>query len=93
MELRINKIIGDNFKGKSHIEVELNYPNASITGENGSGKTTIKDMVSWVLADTDSTLTSNPNVRPEGADDGIVTRVEIGMTIDGKPVSFTKIQK
>lgn len=93
MELIINKIIGDNFKGKSHIEVELHYPNTSITGENGSGKTTIKDMVSWVLADTDSTLTSNPNVRPEGADDGIVTRVELAMTIDDKPVSFAKTQK
>lgn len=92
MEFKLQKIIYENFKGFKTAEFDFAERTCFI-GENGSGKSTVETGFYWVMADTDSELNSNPNVRPQGADDGIVTKVTVIGTFGSKEVTITKIQK
>lgn len=91
MRLEIKRILLDNFKGCSHREIELKG-NTLIKGENGSGKSTIASAVMWLLADTDSNLSKNPNVVPLGQPECNIS-VEIDAEIDGTPIKLKKMQK
>ena len=91
MELKINKIVLDNFRGYSHKEIELK-PFTLIKGQNGSGKSTIFSAVEWVFCDVDSNLVKNPNVVPIGNPECVI-EVKIEATMDEKPVTFGKKQK
>ncbi len=90
--MKLKKLIVENFKGVRSQEFTFSDV-AHIIGENGSGKSTLETAYFWLLADVDSELNSNPNVRPIGADDGIVTKVEGIFDFDGKEVSIVKVQK
>lgn len=90
--MKLKRLIVENFKGVRSQEFTFSDV-THIIGENGSGKSTLETAYFWLLADVDSELNSNPNVRPIGADDGIVTRVEGVFDFDGKEVSIVKVQK
>ena len=90
--MKLKKLIVENFKGVRSQEFTFSGV-THIIGENGSGKSTLETAYFWLLADVDSELNSNPNVRPIGADDGIVTKVEGVFDFDGKEVSIVKVQK
>ena len=92
MEFKLQKIIYENFKGFKTAEFDF-VDRTCFIGENGSGKSTAETGFYWVMADTDSELNSNPNVRPQGADDGIVTKVTVIGMFGSKEVTITKIQK
>ena len=92
MEFKLQKIIYENFKGFKTAEFDF-ADRTCFIGENGSGKSTAETGFYWVMADTDSELNSNPNVRPQGADDGIVTKVTVIGMFGDKEVTITKIQK
>lgn len=81
-----------NFRGIKEKSIKF-ADDMKLIGQNGSFKTTIMAAYFWVMNDTDTDLTANPNVRPENADDGVVTKVTVGLDFDGKEVDFTKIQK
>lgn len=66
--------------------------NARISGVNGAGKSTIADAFYWAMADKDTELRSNPNIRPNDGRECTPT-VSIEFEIDGKPVTVTKMQK
>ncbi|MBR3645844.1 MAG: hypothetical protein IKN54_05450 [Lachnospiraceae bacterium] len=90
MNLKIQKMVLDNFKGIRHKELQFADTN-EITGENGAGKTTIATAYHWVFANTDYDLKSNPNIYPINLEEG-TPLVEIEMTIEGKPVRIRKTQ-
>lgn len=91
--MHLKKLILSNFKGIRDYEVEFGDGINEIKGQNGSGKTTIATMYYWIFADVDYDLNSNPNVRPDSADNGIVTKGEAVIELGGKEISFVKIQK
>ena len=92
MKLVINKIIIDNFKGVKHKELDFEGKSVRILGQNGSSKTTTADAYYWTFADCNYALTKNPAITPLGESE-CVSKVEIEMEIDGKPVTVSKSQK
>ena len=91
--MKLKKIEYENFKGERHRVIEFSDKTTILSGQNGSGKTTAECAYLWSFADVDSELNANPNVRPNGADDGIVTRVISTVMFGDKEVVFEKVQK
>ena len=49
MKLKIARLLIENFKGVTRREIDLDGGNAVISGENGTGKTTVADAYIWAL--------------------------------------------
>ena len=92
MKSIIKSISIQNFKGIKNRKINFNEEVTAILGQNGSGKTTIADAYYWVFTDKDTSLTSNPNIKPLGVEECTPT-VSIIMDIDGKEIEFCKAQK
>lgn len=92
MDLRIERIYLKNFKGITEKEITLNGKSTRISGANGAGKSTLADSFYWLFCDCNTALTKNPPITPIGAEE-CVSRVEMDMTLDGKPLSVAKSQK
>ena len=54
MEIKLNSLILENFKGISYFELNVDGKNASVYGTNASGKTTLADAYFWLLFGKDS---------------------------------------
>lgn len=93
MRMIAKYIIMKNFRGIKDLTVNFNENVTKICGENGLGKTSIPSAWFWVWGNRDYELISNPDVRCNTADDTDVVFVEIGVEIDGKPVTICKRQK
>ena len=92
--MKLKSMAIENFKGCRGAAVNFVDGVTHIDGENGSGKTTIADAWFWVMDDSDYKGHSKPDIRPEGADDGVLTSVELVFTVDGgKDITFKKMQK
>ena len=92
--MKLKSMAIENFKGCRGASVNFVDGVTHIDGENGSGKTTIADAWFWVMDDSDYKGHSKPDIRPEGADDGVLTSVELVFTVDGtKDITFKKMQK
>lgn len=48
-KLRLSRLTLENFKGVDRLEVNLNGANATISGRNGAGKTTVADAYAWLM--------------------------------------------
>lgn len=92
MQARIKSIHLENFKGEKSDTYQFDGKNVSIIGQNGAGKTTLFTAYMWLMADKDSDLKSNPNIRPLDTEE-CTPRVEVVFDIDGKEVTAAKIQK
>ena len=92
MKTTIKSITLIDFKGVVGTETYNLFEKTKISGKNGLGKTTISDAFYWVMADKDTELRSNPNIRPNDGRECTPT-VTIEFEIDGKPVTVTKMQK
>lgn len=92
MELKIKSIELTNFKGIQHKKIDFNGDSVKILGQNGAGKSTLADSVYWTFANCNSMLINNPPINPVGAAESI-SKVEIELSIDGKPCTVTKYQK
>lgn len=89
--MQIKKIILSQFKGISNAEFAFDG-NIIISGQNGSGKTTVADSYFWLFTDKDYSLKSSPEVHPDFLE-GSEPSVEIICDIDGREISFRKFQK
>jgi len=89
--MQIKKIILSQFKGITNAEFTFDG-NTVISGQNGSGKTTVADAYFWLFTDKDYSLKSNPEIHPDFLEESEPS-VEIVCDIDGKEVSFRKFQK
>lgn len=92
MELRINKIRLENFKGIKKKEIVFDGKSAKLCGANGTGKTSTYDAVLFVFTSVNSKLVNNPPVTPIGASE-VLTSVEIECTLDDKPLKVGRTQK
>jgi len=92
MQARIKSLHLENFKGVKFATYQFDGKNVSAIGQNGAGKTTIFTAYMWLMADKDSDLKSNPNIRPLDTEE-CTPRVEVVFDIDRKEVTTAKIQK
>lgn len=92
MKATIKRITLENFKGVKSATYDFDGKNVSVKGQNGAGKSTIFDAYMWVMADKDSELKSNPDIRPLGVEE-CTPSVEIVFDVDGKEVTVEKLQK
>lgn len=94
-ELRIKRIILENFKGFK--QYTMDFGNVTrIAGQNGLGKSSLATAIMWTLFGVDYNLTSNPNVRREVAGrpvNDVPVSVEMVLGYDGKEVTVKKTQK
>lgn len=79
------------FKGVRSAEYDFSDV-TKIMGQNGSGKSTIATAWYWLWMDKDYELKSNPNIRPNEAEESI-PRVEAVLDIKGTEVTIAKQQK
>ena len=54
MDIRINRLLLQNFKGIKYLELNADGANLKIYGDNATGKTTVFDAFTWVLFGKDS---------------------------------------
>lgn len=92
MQTKIKSLHLENFKGVKNATYQFDGKNVSVIGKNGAGKTTLFTSFMWLMADKDSDLKSNPNIRPLDTEE-CTPRVEVIFDIDGKEVTAAKIQK
>lgn len=92
MQARIKHLHLENFKGVKNATYQFDGKNVSVIGQNGAGKTTLFTAYMWLMADKDSDLKSNPNIRPLDTEE-CTPMVEVMFDIDGKEVTAAKIQK
>lgn len=92
MKATIKSLHLESFKGVKSATYQLEGKNVSVIGQNGAGKTTIFTAYMWLMADKDSDLKSNPNIRPLDTEE-CTPMVEAVFEIDGKEVTAAKIQK
>lgn len=92
MQATIKSLHLENFKGAKSATYQFDGKNASVIGQNGAGKTTLFTGFMWLMADKDSDLKSNPNIRPLDKEE-CTPRIEVVFDIDGKELTAAKIQK
>lgn len=95
MNIKINKLRLNNFKGIKELEIDFKDKLTNIFGDNAVGKTTVFDAFCWLLWDKDSlnrsqfeikTLDENGQAIPM-----IDHSVEAVLNIDGADTTFKKI--
>lgn len=90
-EIQILKLSVENFKNHKALTMEFNGGNASIYGDNATGKTSVYDSLLWLLFDKDSSGNGGKNmeIKPLGKDGNVLdhdalTSVEaVLMVMDG----------
>lgn len=92
--MRILSLTINNFKGVNSLCLKLNGKNATIFGDNATGKTTIADAFYWLLFDKDSTGATSFEIKTLGADGKAVPMlnhsVESLIDINGEQVMIGK---
>ncbi|MBR6377908.1 MAG: AAA family ATPase [Oscillospiraceae bacterium] len=96
-EIKIAKLSLRNFKGCESLELDLEGKNASIYGDNATGKTTVYDAVTWLLFGKDSLGQSNDeNIKPLDANGAVkdheavtVVEAELEVCEDGRQIAGT----
>ncbi len=92
MNVRLNKLSIENFKGIKTFQADFDGDHAVIKGANGTGKTTVLDAYSWLIDDKDSTgrvatgkgsFDITPLDSEGEALKGLVTKVIGGVSFDG----------
>lgn len=91
MKAAIKSITLENFKGVKQATYAFGN-NASITGCNGAGKSTIATAWYWIFGNVDSELTNNPNVFPNDMEEATPAATAV-LDIDGTEVTVARLQK
>jgi len=92
--LKLLSLALQNFKGQT-FELIVNGRNATVYGDNGTGKTTIYDALCWLLFDKDSAFKSAfeiKNINESGESQHNLTHEVKGLfNLDGKVVELRKV--
>lgn len=91
MQIKLKSLHLENFKGTKYKTYQFGDL-TRISGMNRLGKTTIATAWYWLLSDKNYELNSNPNIRPNDAEECIPTVTAV-LDIDGKVVTIAKMQK
>lgn len=91
MKIKLKTLRLENFKGARDNTYSFGIL-TRIAGMNRRGKTTIASAWYWLMSDKNYELVSNPNIRPEDAEECIPTVTAV-LDVDGKEVVLAKMQK
>ena len=99
-EIKIKRLALENFKCHENLKLDFNGGNASIYGDNASGKTSIYDALTWLLFGKDSQGNGEKNIeiKPldasgEVKDHLAVTAVEAVLDVNGEEVTLRRTYK
>jgi chromosome segregation ATPase len=97
MSVRLKKLMLTNFKGIKSLTLDLDGKDASIYGDNATGKTTVYDAFLWLLFDKDSQNRADFNIKTLDAGGeplhGLDHEVEAVLDIDGDELVLKKSYK
>lgn len=99
-EIKIMSLRLENFKNHKALNLDFNGKNASIFGDNATGKTSVYDALLWLLFDKDSSGNGGKNmeIKPLGPDGEVLdhdalTAVEAVLSVDGVGVTLRRTYK
>jgi DNA repair exonuclease SbcCD ATPase subunit len=99
-EIRIKRLCLENFKCHKSLKLDFEGGNASIYGDNASGKTSIYDALTWLLFGKDSAGNGEKNIeiKPLDANGEVkdhlaVTAVEAVLDVNGEEVTLRRTYK
>ena len=97
MEMKIDKLVIQNFKGIDHFELNLSGESAVVYGQNGTGKSTVADAWYWLFAGYNYDQKSNFNIitlDPRGKPlDRLEAQVEAVIYIGSRVCTLKKIYR
>ena len=95
MNIKIEKLILQNFKGIRNLEINAEGKNLNIYGDNATGKTTVFDAVMWLLFNKDSLGRSDFGIKTQDSDGNTIHNlehsVECVLTIDDAILTLKKV--
>ena len=96
-DIRIKKLALENFKCHKKLVLEFNGGNASIYGDNATGKTSVYDALTWLLFGKDSKGNGEKNIEIKPLDEFgevrdhlAVTAVEAVLLVNGEQVTLRR---
>ena len=99
-EIKIKRLVLENFKCHKILKLDFMGGNASIYGDNASGKTSIYDALTWLLFGKDSQGNGEKNIeiKPldangEVKDHDALTSVEAVLDVNGEEVTLRRTYK
>lgn len=95
MNLRINRLLLQNFKGIKSLEIDAGGENLTIYGDNATGKTTVFDAFMWLLFNKDSLGRSDFGIKTQDENGNVIHNlehsVECEMLIDESILTLKKV--
>ena len=95
MNIKINRLTLQNFKGIRHLEINADGENLKIYGDNATGKTTVFDAFTWVLFNKDSLGRSDFGIKTQDENGNVIHNlehiVECELAIDNSILTLKKI--
>lgn len=76
MNIKINKLILQNFKGVKALEINADGENLKIYGDNATGKTTVFDAFTWLLFGKDSLGRSDFGIKTQDENGNVIHNLE-----------------
>lgn len=97
MDIRMKSLHLENFKCHANLTLDFDGKNASIYGDNATGKTSVYDALTWLLFGKDSAGNGEKNIeiKPLSEDGSVkdhqaVTEVEAVFLVDGEEVALKR---
>ena len=78
--LQLNRLQLTNFKGHKVLDISFSPTKTIISGENGTGKTTVADAFYWLLTGKDSLGRKDVNFRPNDSKGELVHDIDVSVT-------------
>lgn len=98
--IKILRLDLENFKCHKHLTLDFDGKNATIYGDNATGKTSIYDALTWLLFGKDSLGNGEKNIEIKPLDSTgavkdhlAVTAVEATLSVNGAPLSLRRTMK
>lgn len=99
-EIKLISLELNNFKCHRHLKIDFNGRNTSLLGDNGTGKTSVYDSLTWLLFSKDSKGNGEKNIeiKPLGEggkvkDHNALTEVEAVMLVNGEVITLRRTLK
>ncbi len=95
MDIRINKLTLQNFKGIKSLEIDADGESLTIYGDNATGKTTVFDAFTWLLFGKDSLGRSDFGIKTQDENGNVIHNlehsVECEMLVDETLLTLKKV--